>query len=121
MNTTLLSGAALLVASVIALSACSMREQPVAGASGEEIYRVSACSTCHGDALEGTSIGPPLGGLSTVWKRTDLVEFLGEPELFLGQVERLIQLDSSFSATMPEYSNLSIEERDRLVGFLLGE
>lgn len=103
----------------LALGACAMRKQPALGATGAEIFDASACSSCHGESLGGTSTGPPLLGLSAVWERKRLAEFLGDPGPFFEQDERLQQLDSGFSASMPGYDNLSPDERDRLAGYLL--
>lgn len=121
MNTSVLPNAVILFASLLTLAACSMRDQPAIGASGEEIYRVSACASCHGENLEGLGIAPPLLGLSALWSRDELGAFLGDPDRFLEQVERLQQLDFDYSSSMPKYSNLSLDERDRLAGFLLSK
>jgi hypothetical protein len=103
----------------LVLGACAMRKQPPVGATGAEIYDASACASCHGDSLEGSSSGPSLLGLSAVWERRGLGQFIGDPEPFFERDERLQKLDADFSSNMLEYSNLSSNELDRLAGFIL--
>jgi mono/diheme cytochrome c family protein len=103
------------------LPACSMRKQPADGSTGEQIYRDSACATCHGEDLLGTGSAPTLLGLAENWEREALVEFLFEPSAFRKGNKRLVKLDLQFSADMPGFANLSDDERDRLAGFLLAQ
>ena len=111
----------LVPALLFTFASCSMREQPAAGATGAEIYKASACATCHGEDLSGTGLAPTLVGLSANWTPDALAKFLGSPDPARVRSSRQAKLDLEFSADMPTYDNLSAEELIRLAGFLLAE
>lgn len=110
----------LLLALVLLSSvACSTRRPPPPGASGDVIYALQNCANCHGDARQGTKLGPPLRPLAPSWTRERLAEYLADPRAVVATDERLSALDREYSADMGRYDNLSHEERLTLAGWLL--
>ncbi len=101
------------------LAACVLPTQPAPDASAAEIYALQLCANCHGDRGEGTSRGPALRALSTSWTRTDLADFLADPDGWEARDARLGALAKAHSGDMRSYDNLSPEQRLRLADWLL--
>jgi cytochrome c553 len=114
------TGSVLVLALVGLLGACLFRRQPPPGASGAEIYRLQNCANCHGEAREGTRLGPPLADLRAHWSAARLAEYFLDPRPVIEQDARLVELDRSFgSSDMGRYDNLDLEQRTHLAEWLL--
>lgn len=112
--------ALLLLSSLVATAACSLRRQPPPGADGAEIYRLQNCANCHGDAREGTRRGPPLAGLRANWDSARLAEYLADPASMVARDPRLMTLDERFGGIqMGRYDNLDLAQRTTLAQWLL--
>jgi cytochrome c2 len=108
----------LLLLPLLALS-CSSRRDPPAGASGGEIYRLQNCANCHGDAREGTRLGPALRSLKAHWDPERLARYFADPRAMLAEDARLRALEQEYSGDMDRYDNLSLGQRRTLAWWLI--
>lgn len=99
--------------------ACSFRRDPPPGASGSEIYRLQNCANCHGEAREGTRLGPALKGLKPHWDPERLARYLADPRAMLAEDPRLRALDQEYSNNMGRYDNLNIGQRRTLAWWMI--
>jgi mono/diheme cytochrome c family protein len=109
----------LFCALALAATGCLGRKDPPAGADGPLIYEFQNCRNCHGENGEGSSLGPPLAGLSSSWSRDELALFLNDPAPVLEANGRLRALANAYSGEMARYDNLTEEQRGVLAAWLL--
>ncbi len=86
--------------------------------SGETIYIDMQCANCHGNDLKGTEQGPALLNLAENWTKTELVNFLRNPDDFGS--ERLKKLKEKFPKSfMPSYNDIETKKLGKLAEYLL--
>ena len=89
-------------------------------AIGESLYDEWDCSVCHGDAGEGSDLGPTLSGLDSNWKLDELAEYISEPERFIADDPRLQKLKTAFpDMAMPAYDAIPAESRRLLAAYVM--
>jgi len=109
-----------LVLVLVPVLACSFRRQPPPGAPGDEIYRLQNCANCHGEAREGTRLGPPLGEVARHWDVEHLAAFLADPRPVVEGDGRLGAYRATYgSSRMGPYDNLDLDQRRTLAAWLL--
>lgn len=86
---------------------------------GERLYASQGCAACHGQAGEGTMLGPPLSGLADHWSRETLIEHLSDPAGVKAKNPRLVELGRRYSMAMPAVSGLDEEQLGSLADWLL--
>jgi len=101
------------------LAACSLYGTPPEGASAAEIMAVSRCTSCHGDALEGSDRGPSLSNLQASWQQAALADFFLDPAAAAATNPRLHIFQTMYGSTMPSYAHLTPEHRATLAAWLL--
>ncbi len=87
--------------------------------SGEKIYADLQCANCHGENLQGTEQAPALLKLAENWTKTELINYLRNPEEF-GNTERITELHKKYSnSIMPSFNNVDTKKLGKLAEFLL--
>lgn len=98
---------------VLGYTACST-------SPGRRIYIDWGCVRCHGASLSGSTLGPPLKGLRSVWTREALVRYLENPQAYTQKDPRLKALAARYQAPMPKFV-MDGETRRVLAEFLLAQ
>jgi len=89
--------------------------------SGLSIYKSAGCSSCHGEQFAGTENGPALFKLSENWSKTELVNFLRNPNDF-SKDERITKYKEKFgNAFMPSYNTIDAKKLGKLAEYLLSK
>ena len=99
--------------------ACSLRQAPPPGATGDEIYALQNCANCHGLDRKGMPNGPALADLERHWTRDTLAEFLRDPKAFVKTDARVAALKNQYSTGMGRYDALTLDQRLVLASWLL--
>lgn len=87
--------------------------------NAEEAYRKRTCYRCHGDAREGTEIGPPLVSLAENWDVDRLMRYIADPAPFRKHDPRMEQLVDDYKGRLMKGYKLAESERRALSIWLL--
>jgi len=88
-------------------------------ADGAAVYSKFGCQTCHGGHRGGTSRGPSLRSVATVWDEKTLPVYLQNPAAAREKNERLQKLSNRYAPTRMLQFEFKDEELKVLVKFLL--
>lgn len=89
---------ALVVAAALAAGAACAQQ-----ATGEALFKKANCQVCHGAERKGSTLAPPLLGLSKRWEADRLAAYLADPYKVSRGDARLEELEKRFPAVMPPY------------------
>lgn len=78
------------------------------------------CLVCHGRDLSGSGMGPSLANVNANWNATNLASYLENPKAFLDS-PRMAVLEDKYSSVMPAVKNLTQEEINAIVEYLLAK
>ncbi len=85
-------------------------------AHGQELF-TQQCASCHALALD--TIGPPLGGVTTVLTRSQLEERIREPATVLANGDpRANALLRRYKVVMPPFAHLGPDEIAAILGYI---
>jgi mono/diheme cytochrome c family protein len=104
---------------LVLVGACSSRQAPPPGATGDQIYALQNCAKCHGVDRYGNEKGPPLVNLERQWTRDTLADFLRDPKAVVEVDERLAAIKDQYPLGMGRYNKLSESQRLVLADWLL--
>lgn len=89
---------------------------PVAAAA---LYEEHSCGMCHGDAREGTEVGPALVDLAGYWDEDRMVRYLEDPTAYR-ESDASFQADrTQYDTDMPAFDYVSEDDRRTLARWLL--
>lgn len=86
-----------------------------------ESYRKRTCYRCHGDAREGTEIGPPLTKLAEHWDADRLARYIENPAPFRKGDPRMEQMVDDYRGRLMKGYKLQESERRALSAWLLDD
>lgn len=87
--------------------------------TGTRLYSNNGCASCHGTDLKGTTSGPSLTFAKEYWKRTELINYLRNPNSY-GDKERIMNYKSKFGrVTMPAYENVDVKDLGKIADYIL--
>ncbi len=87
--------------------------------SGEKIYADLQCASCHGNDLQGTEQAPPLLNLAEKWSKTDLINYLRNPDDYKTS-ENILKLKEKYpDSFMPAFDGVETKKLGELANFLL--
>lgn len=98
---------------------------PTSGATSSAadfpLYMRGNCHTCHGPDLGGTSLGPVLGDLTSLWNEETLIQYLTDPQGVTDRTPRLREKRGMYMMRMPPaaQAGLSKDEVRQLAQWLL--
>ncbi len=89
--------------------------------TGEQIYADLNCASCHGGDLQGTNQAPALLNLGKNWTKTELINYLRNPESF-GSDERIKKFKEQFgNSFMPDFDGVETKRLGILAEYLLSK
>jgi glucose/arabinose dehydrogenase/mono/diheme cytochrome c family protein len=75
------------------------------------------CMSCH--SLEGDGIGPPLGGITDVLSKDDLVDFIKDPSKQIdAKKERAVSLQARYKQVMPGFGWMEESEISSILSYI---
>jgi mono/diheme cytochrome c family protein len=87
--------------------------------SGMDLIVKINCTTCHGNDLTGTRMGPSLYNVSEFWSRERLINYLRNPASF-ADTDRLKRYKEEYPGIfMPAYSQIEVKDLGKIADFLL--
>lgn len=87
--------------------------------SSKELITKLGCTTCHGNDLRGTRMGPALYNVSEYWSRDKLINYLRNPASY-ADTERYQELQKQYPGMiMPAFSNIDVKDLGRIADYLL--
>jgi cytochrome c2 len=89
---------AIVVAATLAAGSALAQQAP-----GETLFKKANCQVCHGAERKGSTLAPPLLGLSKSWDADRLAAYLADPYKVSKGDARLEELEKKFPAVMPPY------------------
>src|SRR5687767_2756337 len=85
-------------------------------ANGKVLFTKN-CMSCH--SLEGDGIGPPLGGITEVLSKDDLVDFVRDPSKQIeAKEERAVRLQARYKQVMPGFDWMKETEISSILSYI---
>jgi len=83
-----------------------------------EIIANVGCNKCHGDNLRGTNAGPSLVNVSDHWNRTELINYLRNPDSY-GNDPRFIEYKKKYKMPMTSFSDVDVKTLGKIADYVL--
>jgi len=83
-----------------------------------EIITNVGCNKCHGDNLQGTNAGPSLVNVGEHWNRTELINYLRNPDSY-GNDQRFIEYKKKYKMPMTSFSDVNLKTLGKIADYVL--
>lgn len=87
----------------------------------KELLVEMKCITCHGQNLEGTTMGPSLDNMKDYYDKEKLIAYMKAPTDFTQEARMKILLEEYGHTIMPSYKNHDKEKLEKIAEFLLSK
>ncbi len=97
-----------------------MNAPPPAGEQNAlSLINANGCTSCHGQDLKGSNLGPGLTGLKENWSsRESLINYLRNPNSFMDE-DRFKDYKQRYNTIMPPFNNLDVKDLGKIADYLL--
>jgi mono/diheme cytochrome c family protein len=96
-----------------------MTEENSTDLTAEQLIKNFGCVNCHGNDLSGTAMAPALKNLKQYWGKETLLNYLRNPNDFMGD-SRFQEYKQKYpNQIMPPYGNKNIKDLGKIVDYLL--
>ena len=98
-----------------------MMEENTTELTAAQLTSNFGCTNCHGGNLQGTQLAPALTNLSQYWGKETLLNYLRNPNDFMGEARFKTYREKYPSQIMPPYGNKNIKDLGKIVDYLLSK
>jgi len=93
--------------------------KPTGDQTALSLINANGCTSCHGQELNGSNLGPSLTGLKEFWtSRESLINYLRNPNSFMDK-DRFKDYRQKFNSVMPSFNNLDVKDLGKIADYLL--
>jgi len=87
--------------------------------TGDKLFQSFGCIRCHGTNLAGTNQGPALVGLKEYWSRDNLLNYLRNPNSYMGSDRFKVYREKYPTGIMPSFGNKDVKDLGKIADYLL--
>jgi len=93
--------------------------KPTGDQTALSLINANGCTSCHGQELKGSNLGPSLAGLKEFWSsRESLINYLRNPNSFMDK-DRFKDYRQKYNSVMPPFNNLDVKDLGKIADYLL--
>ncbi len=84
----------------------------------QEIMNQFGCLRCHGNDLKGTALAPSIIGLSSLYSRDEMINYLRNPSSYM-EKDRFQAFREKYRTIMPSFNDKDVKDLGKIVDYLM--